>query len=209
MQTSGVQDGHAKTLATATSNGRGFTESEADCSSPFWNWLRKFGHGGSSSKTSLVCSRRTKGRHLNQLPTRLKKSGIWGGGQRLTRSTSAFPKTENGLSLSQVLIRTVPIKSLLTAANCKGIIRREEKNDREVPPRMREALEETIRLCSSAGEVSGTPEEVIFAPRYVPSLESIKVAIQTGQYSVARNLTWTEWERLMGFPDDWTVVEDD
>lgn len=27
--------------------------------------------------------------------------------------------------------------------------------------------------------------------------------------SVARNLTWTEWEMLMGFPEGWTVVEGD
>jgi len=107
------------------------------------------------------------------------------------------------------LEQTVPIKSLLTAANCSGIIRREERNGREVPPKMRSALEETIRLCSSAGAVSGTPEEVIFAPRYAPSLEAIKAAIRTDQYYVARNLTWTEWERLMGFPDGWTVVGDD
>lgn len=36
-----------------------------------------------------------------------------------------------------------------------------------------------------------------------------EVVIQIDQYSVARNLTWTEWERLMGFPPGWTVVEGD
>tara|TARA_Y100000310_G_scaffold237442_1_gene240727 strand:+ start:327 stop:458 length:132 start_codon:yes stop_codon:yes gene_type:complete len=43
----------------------------------------------------------------------------------------------------------------------------------------------------------------------VPKLESIKEAIQTGQYFVARNLTWNECEKLMGFPAGWTVVEGD
>jgi len=71
------------------------------------------------------------------------------------------------------------------------------------------ALEETIRLCSNVGEASGTPEEVVFAPRYAPKLGDIKAAIATDRYFVARNLTWREWERLMGFPDDWTVVEED
>ena len=111
--------------------------------------------------------------------------------------------------MSEVLEATVPIKSLLTAAACRGIIRREENNGREVFPELREALEDTIRLWSNAGEASGIPEEAVFAPRFVPSLESIREAIQTGQYSVARNLTWTEWERLMGFPEGWTVVEAD
>jgi hypothetical protein len=43
----------------------------------------------------------------------------------------------------------------------------------------------------------------------LPKLEDIKEVIQTDQYSVARNLTWTEWERFMGFPPGWTVVEGD
>ena len=209
MPTYGALAGRAKMSATATSKGSGLAESEADCSTPFWTWCERLNQGGSSLKTSLAYSRRIKGRHLRTLSTRLKKSGIWGDGLRLTRSISACPKTESASSLSQVLLRMVPIKSLLTAANCRGIIRREENNGRKVPPKMREALEETIRLCSNVGEASGTPEETVFAPRYVPSLDAIKEAIQTDRYCVARNLTWTEWERLMGFPDDWTVVEAD
>ena len=111
-------------------------------------------------------------------------------------------------SLSGILEETVPIASLLTAANCAGIIRREENNGRTVSARFRKALDETIRLWCNVGEALGTPESVVFAPRYVPKAESIREVIRTGQYSVARNLTWREWERLMGFPDDWTVVVD-
>ena len=111
--------------------------------------------------------------------------------------------------MSEVLEPTVPIRSLLTAAACTGIIRREEKNGRQVPTQLLAALKDTIRLWCNAGAALGLPEEAIFAPRYVPKLESIREVIQTDQYSVARNLTWTEWEKLMGFPAGWTVVEDD
>jgi len=101
------------------------------------------------------------------------------------------------------------MKSLLTAAACAGIIRREERNGRQVPPKLRAALDETIRLWCNVGAGLGTPKERIFAPRYVPKPESIKAAIQTDRYYVARNLTWNECERLMGFPAGWTVVEGD
>ena len=209
MQTFGVLDGRAKTLATATPKESDSRDREAGFSFSSWDWLAERSRAGSSWKTSLAFCRPTRGKTLSQLSTKSKRAGIWGAGQRLTLSTSACRRIVKGLSLWQVLERTVPIRSLLTAANCAGIIRREERNGREVPPVMRKALDETIRLCSSAGAVSDTPEEVIFAPRYVPSQESIREAIQTGPYYVARNLTWTEWERLMGFPDDWTVVEAD
>lgn len=78
---------------------------------------------------------------------------------------------------------------------------------RELDPIFKKALQETIRLWSNVGEVSGTPLQKVFAPRYVPKLENIKEVIQTDQYYVARNLTWTECEQLMGFPPNWTAVE--
>ena len=146
---------------------------------------------------------------MSRLSTKWKRSGIWGDGLRATHSTSACPKTDSASSLSQALEQTVPIKSLLTAANCAGIIRREENNGRKVSNRFRKALDDTIRLWCNVGEALGTPEKVVFAHATFPGRESIKAVIQTGQYTVARNLTWREWERLMGFPDDWTVVEAD
>ena len=209
MQIYGVRDGHAKTSVMPTPKERDSKANEVDSSSPLWSWLGQLNPGGSSLKMSLASSPRTKGPRLSQLSTKWKKAGIWGGGQRATLSTSVSPKTENVSSLSEVLEPTVPIKSLLTAAACKGIIRREEKNGRQVPPPLLAALKDTIRLWCNVGAASGLPEEAIFAPRYVPNQESIREAIQTDQYSVARNLTWVEWEKLMGFPAGWTVVEDD
>jgi hypothetical protein len=64
-------------------------------------------------------------------------------------------------------------------------------------------------LWYNVAAASGIPWQKASAPRYVPKLEDIKEVIQTDQYYVARNLTWTEWERLMGFPPGWTVVEGD
>jgi hypothetical protein len=40
-------------------------------------------------------------------------------------------------------------------------------------------------------------------------LKLIAATIPTGQFSVARNLTWEECESLMGFPEGWTVAEGD
>ena len=209
MQTSGARAGRVKTSAARTRRGKDSAVLGADSSSVLWSWLQRFGHDGSSWRMSRASSRRTKEPRLSQLSAQWKRSGIWGDGLRATRSTSVCPKTASELSLSQVLEPTVPIKSLLTAANCAGIIRREEANGRVVPPMLLAALRDTIRLWSNVGEASGTPKERVFAPRYVPKLENIKEAIRTDRYFVARNLTWDECEKLMGFPVGWTVVEAD
>ena len=210
MPMCGVQAGHARTSATATPKGRASrTGNGAVFSSPLWTWCERFNRPGSSWKMCRASSRRIRAPRLSQLSTKWKKLGIWGGGLRAMHATSASPRIASVSSLSGILEETVPIASLLTAANCAGIIRREENNGRTVSARFRKALDETIRLWCNVGEALGTPESVVFAPRYVPKAESIREVIRTGQYSVARNLTWREWERLMGLPDDWTVVVDD
>lgn len=204
---SGVQDGPAKTLVTPTQTEKDSQEKEAVSSTHLWTWLRRFIHAGSSWKMCRAFSQRSKEPLLRQLSTGSKRMGIWGDGLRATFPMRAYPITGIAFSLSQVIDQTVPINSLLTAANCTGILRREERAGRELDPNFKKALSETLRLWFNVAEASGIPQQQALAPRYVPKLEDIKEAIQTDQYYVARNLTWNECERLMGFPTGWTVVE--
>ncbi len=205
----GVQDGPAKTSATPTPSDKDSQEKEAGYFSGLWTWLEKFSQHGWSWKMCRDCSRRSKEPLLRQLPTRWKRMGIWGDGYRVTLSMRAYPTTETEYSLSQVLDQNVPITSLLTAANCLGILRRENRAKRKLDPIFVKALSQTLRLWYSVAVASGTPWQKASAPRYVPNLDDIKAVIQTDPYSVARNLTWTEWERLMGFPPGWTLAEGD
>jgi len=207
--TYGVQVSPVKTSATQTQTGKVYQESEVDFSMTLWDLLKKFSQNGLSWKMSRASYLPRKENLLSQLSTPWKRMGIWGGGFRATLQMRAYPKTVTEYSLSQLLEQTVPINSLLTAANCTGILRREEKAQRKLDPIFEKALKETIRLWCNVAEASDTPMQVAFAPRYVPKLESIKEVIQTDRYSVARNLTWNECEKLMGFPEGWTVVEGD
>jgi len=209
--TSGAPDGPAKTSATPTLTEKDSLGNAVGSSTHLWSLLRRFDLRGLSWKMSRGSYLQRKESLLRQLSTASKRSGIWGGGFRLTFSMRACPTTVTGCSLPQLLEATVPITSFLTAANCQGILRREKNADREAQmcPVFKRALEETLRLWSNVAEASGTPLQQASAPRYVPKLENIKEAIQTDRYYVARNLTWNECERLMGFPPGWTVVEDD
>ena len=208
--TSGALGGPAKTSATPTLTEKDSLVNEVGSSTHSWSLLTRFDLRGLSWRMSRASYLRRKESLLRQLSTASKRSGIWGGGFRLTFSMRACPTIETEYSLSQLLETTVPMTSFLTAANCQGILRREKNANREAQlcPVFKRALQETLRLWSNVAEASGTPLQQAFAPRYVPKLESIKEAIQTGRYYVARNLTWNECEMLMGFPPGWTVVED-
>ncbi len=205
----GVQDGHVKTSAQQILKEKDSPARGAAFFTHLWTWLEKFSQNGWSWKMCRVCSRQSKEKLLRQLSTRLKRTGIWGDGYRVTLSIRAYPTIETEYSLSQVLDQKVPITSLLTAANCLGILRRENRASRKLDPMFVKALSETLRLWYNVAVASGTPWQKASAPRFVPKQDDIKEAIQTDQYCVARNLTWTEWERLMGFPPGWTVVEGD
>jgi hypothetical protein len=180
----GALDGLAKTLAPPTQNERDCLENEAVCSLPLWTWLEKFAQCGWSWKTCPVCSLPNKEPLLRQLSTRSKRTGIWGDGYRVTLSIRAYPTTETECSLSQVLDPNVPTTSLLTAANCLGIVRRENRAKRKLDPIFVKSLSETIRLWYNVAVASGIPWQKASAPRYAPKLEDIKVAIQTDQSAI-------------------------
>lgn len=205
----GVQDGHAKTSVTLTRKEEVCQEIVADSSMSLWNLFKKFAQRGLSLRMCRASCRQSKEPLLRQLSTSWKKAGIWGDGFRVTLQVRVSRITEKEYSLSQVIDQTVPITSLLTAANCTGILRREQRAGRKIDPIFEMSLNETLRLWFNVAEASGIPQQTALAPRYVPKLENIKEAIQTDQYYVARNLTWNECEKLMGFPPDWTVVEED
>lgn len=206
---SGVQDGPAKTSVTPTVTALVSAANGVVYFTHSWILLERVNRSGSSWRMCRGSSRQTAEPLLRQLSSGLKRMGIWGGGFRATSPMRAFPTTGIAYSLSQVISRTVPISSLLTATNCLGILRRERRAGRALDPVFEAALTETVRLWSSVAEVSDIPRHRVFAPRFAPKLEDIKAAIRTDRFCVARNLTWDECERLMGFPEGWTAVAGD
>jgi len=207
--TSGRAVGRVKTSVTRTLPEPDLKVKEADSFTILLALLQKHGLSGLSWKMSSGSSVQKAERHLRQLPTSLKKSGIWGGGSRATLSMRVCPTIGKESSLLQVIDANPPISSFLTAAAATGILRREERGGRTLDPIFQKGLEETLRFWFSVGEALDIPKQRILAPRFALKLEDIKEVIATDQYSVARNLTWDECEKLMGFPEGWTVVEGD
>lgn len=208
---SGQLDGRAKTSVMQIPKEQAFKELEAVSSSNLRSLLERALQSGLSLRMCRASSAPIEGQLLSQLSTSSKRSGIWGSGLRATFSARAFPRVEKEYSLSDLISPTVHTNSILTAANCLGIIRRERRNGRggKMDPAFRRALFQTLRFWFSVAEASGIPRQKAIAPRYVPRLADIKVATQIDQFSVARNLTWDECESLMGFPEGWTVAEGD
>lgn len=90
----------------------------------------------------LMCLTRA-GQHGEATAT-WTEDGAWRG-ECLTRNTGESPSAAVESRLSQILQEHPPTKYYLTAAACKGILRRAERRGKELPKMLREALE---RQCT-------------------------------------------------------------
>lgn len=64
----------------------------------------------------------------------------------MTLNTGECPSVARESTLSQILQANAPRKYYLSAKACAGILRRAEKRGKELPPMLREALEEAVAL---------------------------------------------------------------
>lgn len=62
-----------------------------------------------------------------------------------TRDTGECPSVAVESTLSQILEANVPQKYYLSAKACEGILRRAERRGKELPPMLKEALEQQIK----------------------------------------------------------------
>lgn len=72
--------------------------------------------------------------------------GALHGGSTMLNTGPAPLREESASTLSQILEANVPEKYYLSAKACMGIMRRAEKRGKELPPMLKEALEEVVLL---------------------------------------------------------------
>ena len=64
----------------------------------------------------------------------------------MTLNTGECPSAARESTLSQILQANAPTKYYLSAKACAGILRRAERRGKELPPILKEALEEVVSL---------------------------------------------------------------
>lgn len=64
----------------------------------------------------------------------------------MTLNSGECPSVARESTLSQILQANAPEKYYLSPKACAGILRRAEKRGKELPPMLKEALEEVIAL---------------------------------------------------------------
>ena len=67
-------------------------------------------------------------------------------GKHWTLNTAEWLNEERESTLSQILEANAPEKYYLSSKACQGILRRAERRGKELPPMLKEALEEAVAL---------------------------------------------------------------
>ena len=80
-------------------------------------------------------------------------------GVSMTLNTGECPSVVRESTLSQILQANVPEKYYLSARACEGILRRAERRGKELPPMLKEALEETVSFSRNEPESLGGAKE--------------------------------------------------
>ena len=106
-------------------------------------------------------------------------------GELWTLATSESPSDAAECSLSQVLNPTAPARFSLSARAASGILRRANRRGKVLPAALQTALESLAQSPDDSAKES--------------------IAPLTNLSSSVRRLTPTECERLMGWPDGWTI----
>lgn len=76
-------------------------------------------------------------------------------GVSTTLNFGAYPSEERVSTLSQILEVNAPEKYCLSPRACRGILRRAENRGKQLPPILKEALEEVIALSMMPEETGG------------------------------------------------------
>lgn len=151
----------------------------------------------SSSRTSPASSPPMPVETLGGSSVKWATSGMGGPTGYWTRSGSECRSDDDGCSsslstLTDILTPTAPERFSLSARAAEGIIRRSGKRGRKLPEELDAALTSLARRSPASG-----------ANRPVDQLET-----NTTTSSTVRRLTPLECERLMGWPDGWTLVRE-
>ena len=139
-----AEDSPAKTSALQDAV-KDYLESDQDSGTSFIEFCKKLAQAGLLSRTSPASCRQTTDGIWEPCSERWGNSGIGGPTGCLTLNTTEWPNDVDVCSLSDILEQEeVSQKYYLSATAARGILRRAQKREKELPPLLQRALESII-----------------------------------------------------------------
>lgn len=162
---------------------------------------------GSYWKTFLDSSVAKQGQISESSLSRWMNSGMVWRGEYWMRNFSEHPNAVAESSLSQAINLEVPLKYFLITNELQSLLKRAESRKKSLPMDLETAIKGQISTLSKMPLL----EECILLARRGKDIEAmvkLGLLIQGEEVTLSvRRLTPLEYERLQGFPVDWTLVD--
>lgn len=202
------EDSPAKTFRLPTKESASvLPDREADSSLSSQNSSLPQSLDGFLSKTFPDSSTQTTEKISEPCSPNWMSSGIAYHGEYWTQNTLEHPNDVAASILSEVLETSAPLRYFLDKEQLESLLNRAEARTTPMPQDLKKSLESQITTLSNT---PGLAENLQRARRQkdIEMTEKLTLAIQEEAPTLfVRRMLPLEYERLQGFPDDWTLVD--
>ncbi len=123
------------------------------------------------------------------------------------QNTLEHPSEEEECTLSEVLETCAPLESFLSKEQLDSLISRAEEREQILPEPLMQAYQKQISILSSM-QVLDEKLPLVHKQRDIEMMEKPIPSIQEEvQMLYVRRMLPSEYERLQGFPENWTLID--
>ncbi|GAB4175237.1 MAG: hypothetical protein Fur006_05510 [Coleofasciculaceae cyanobacterium] len=138
---------------------------------------------------------------------RWTEAGMVFRGECLTLNSSEHPRDVEESSLSEVLDRSVPLRFFLMTDHLQSLLDRANARNKPLPPDLERAIKNQLYILFNMPQLEESIQQARNQKDFV-MMEKLGHLIQeAAQMLSVRRMTPSEYEKLQGFPVDWTLVD--
>lgn len=182
---------------------------EVACSSNSRNLygMRDQSLAGFCSRMFPGCSTPTVEKISEHSSQRWMSSGMAFRGECWTQNTLERPSDVVACTLSEVLEASAPLKYFLNKEELQSLIDRGEAKTIPMDPILKDRLTSQITTLSSMPELEESLQQARKGKATETTEKPTHATREVAPMLYARRMLPLEYERLQGFPDDWTLLD--
>ena len=135
------------------------------------------------------------------------EAGIVFRGECLTLNFSEHPRDVEESSLSEVLDQLVPLRFFLTTEHLQSLLDRATARKKPLPPDLERAIKNQICILFNTPLLEESIQQGRNQKDFVMTKKLGRLIQEAAQMLSVRRMTPSEYEKLQGFPVDWTLVD--
>ncbi|MCA0458503.1 MAG: DNA cytosine methyltransferase [Chloroflexi bacterium] len=131
---------------------------------------------------------------------------VWRGAY-LTQNISEHPNVAAESSLSQVIEHSAPLQYFLTNKHLNSLLDRATARNKPLPPEMEHAIQKQISILSNMQQLEENTQPA-HNPKDTETMGKLgHLTPEEAEMFSVRRMMPLEYERLQGFPENWTLLD--